>query len=459
MSQQTRTAQPDVALKLLAIDDDPEILAVIGLALEHESFEILTAADSDEGLALFFEKRPQVVLVDLTMPHIDGMKVLERILERDPATEVMLMTGQHSPESAVEAIRKGAADYLTKPLSLTALRERMTALFTQIQNRRRALQLDQELLDVFQFEGIVGRSPLMLDVFAMIRRVAPHFQTVLVNGETGTGKERVAHALHNLSPVAKKPFVVCNCAALTESLLESELFGHVRGAFTGAIQDKVGLFEYAQGGTVFLDEIGDMPPTGQAKLLRVLQNHELQRVGSPAVRHIEVHVIAATNRDLRAMVDEKKFREDLFYRLSMVEIHLPSLSERREDLPLLQRHFVEKFSTQFHKNVKGLTRRAQSLLSRHPWPGNVRELENVIGNACMMAESDVIDVVDLPPYVRASQGESPTNDEVLSIDELQRRHVINVVQRLGGNKQRAAEMLGISRTTLYSILNRTAAAN
>jgi transcriptional regulator with PAS, ATPase and Fis domain len=299
----------------------------------------------------------------------------------------------------------------------------------------------------------------MLDVFSTIRRVAPHFRTALVTGDTGTGKERVAQALHRLSPVGHKTFAVCNCSALTETLLESELFGYVRGAFTGASQDKIGLFEYAQGGTVFLDEIGDMPLTGQAKLLRVLQNQEIQRVGSPAVRPVDVHVIAATNRDLRTLVAEKKFREDLFYRLSMVEIHLPLLSDRMEDLPLLQRHCLEKFAKEFQKSVRGLTRRAQLVLSRYRWPGNVRELQNVIGNACMMTESEVIDVTDLPAYVRNSPAESSTDDEVLSIDELQRRHVIKTVQQLGGNKVKAAEMLGISRTTLYSILNKIEEAN
>jgi transcriptional regulator with PAS, ATPase and Fis domain len=295
----------------------------------------------------------------------------------------------------------------------------------------------------------------MLDVFAKIRRVAPHFQSALITGATGTGKERVAQALHNMSSVANRTFAVCNCSALPETLYESELFGYVRGAFTGALQDKVGLFEYANGGTVFLDEIGDMPLTGQAKLLRVLQNREIQRVGSPVPRRIDVRVIAATNQDLRKLIAERKFREDLFYRLSTVEIHLPSLASRKEDLPLLERHFIEKASAQFQKPVRRLTPRAQMLLSNYDWPGNVRELENVIASACMMSEGDFVDIADLPGYLlesappRVAEGE-----EILTLEEVQRRYVMDTLKRFGGNKIRAAEALGIGKSTIYNILQR-----
>ena len=309
-----------------------------------------------------------------------------------------------------------------------------------------------KLLETSQLESMIGRSPSMLDVLSTIRRIAPHFRTALVTGATGTGKELAAHALHHLSPVSDKTFAVCNCSALTETLYESELFGYVRGAFTGATQDKIGLFEHAQGGTVFLDEIGDMPLAGQAKLLRVLQNHEVQRVGSPVVRRIDVRVIAATNRDLRALTAEKGFREDLFYRLSMVELTLPRLADRKEDLPLLQRHFVEKFAKQFNKPIQGLTRRAQQVLARYHWPGNVRELENVIGNACMMLDGDLINVSDLPEYISASSAADAPDEDVLPLKEMQRRYAINVVRRCGGNKVTAANMLGISRNTLYALL-------
>jgi transcriptional regulator with PAS, ATPase and Fis domain len=281
--------------------------------------------------------------------------------------------------------------------------------------------------------------------------VAPHFRNVLVLGATGTGKELVARALHRLSPVASKQLAVCNCSALVETLMESELFGYVRGAFTGATQDKVGLFEYANGGTVFLDEIGDLPLPAQAKLLRVLQNQEVQRVGSPAARKIDVHVIAATHRDLRALVKEGQFREDLYYRLSMVELHLPRLRDRKEDFPLLLRHFTQKFAAAYNKPIRGITRRAQALLARYSWPGNVRELENVLGNACMMVAGCVIDANDLPSYLTAGTA-SLQQDGLLTLEEIQKRHVLHVLEQVGNNKARAADILDISRATLYSFL-------
>ena len=428
---------------------------LIESALEQPGLEIFTSADPEDGLALFQEKRPEIVLLDMVMPKIGGMDLLEQFVTSNPGTEVILITGYYSTESAVEAIRKGAADYLSKPLDVCALRDRVSTLVNEHRARRFASQLDQKLVDTCQLEGIVGRSPLIMDVFSTIRRVAPHFRAALIMGETGTGKELVAQALHRLSPVADKTFAVCNCSALVETLFESELFGHVRGAFTGATQDKVGLFEYANQGTVFLDEIGDMPLAGQAKLLRVLQNQEVQRVGSPAPRKLDIRFIAATNKDLRALVREQRFREDLYYRLSMVEITLPGLVERKEDLSLLQTYFLEKFAALYNKPVHGITRRAQALLSRHDWPGNVRELENVLGKACMMAEGATIDVRDLPVYLRKVPVLVPAaEDDLISLEELEERHVVRVLKRVGGDKSRAAEVLGISRTTLYKILSR-----
>jgi DNA-binding NtrC family response regulator len=442
------------ALTLLAVDDNPDNLELITAAVENMDVAVFTTVDPEVGFDTFLKVRPRIVLLDLIMPGTTGITLLERILAIDPGTEVILLTSHYSDESAVEAIQKGASDYWTKPLELGKLRSRIAAILGDAAIRKKTLQLDRELLDVSLFEGMVGKSPLMLDVFARIRRIAPHFRTVLLRGATGTGKELVAQALHKLSP-GKAKFAVCNCSALVDTLLESELFGHVRGSFTGATSDKQGLFEYADGGTIFLDEIGELSLPAQAKLLRVLQNRQVQRVGSVTTRSIDVRVIAATHRDLRAMVREGIFREDLYYRLAIMEINLPSLASRGEDLPLLQRYFLQKFATEYRKPIAGLTRRAQARLATHSWPGNIRELENVIGHACMMVEGDLIDIDDLPEGLQTPGDVETVHDEnLLSLEEVQKRHILRVLEAVGGHKARAAEILGIGRATIYQMLSK-----
>jgi DNA-binding NtrC family response regulator len=444
------------SLRLVVIDDDPKNLKFVNFILANAGLEIHTASEPQEGLDLIRRLRPQIVLTDLVMPGVQGMELLQKIVEFDPGIDVILMTGYYSTESAVEAVQKGAADYFPKPFSPEKLRQRIGLIVEEAKRRQRSSTLENELLENFQFEGIIGRSPLMLDLFSKIRRVAPHFRSVLITGPTGAGKELVAKALHQLSG-SEKRFVAVNCSSITESLAESELFGHVKGSFTGANQDKVGVFEYADGGTAMLDEIGEMPLQMQAKLLRVLQNHEVQRVGSPAVTKVDVRVVAATNRDLQEMSRQGKFREDLYFRLSAVELKVPSLAQRPEDLPLLERHFLKAFAAQYNKAVSGLTRRAQTVLARYPWPGNIRELQNVIEHACMMTESDVIDVRDLPERVQNQAAAADADYEVLmSIDQLERRHAQRVLHHVGGNKVRAAEVLGISRTHLYQLLKESA---
>jgi len=440
-------------MRLVVIDDDPKNLKLVQFILANEQLEIHTASDPRAGMELVRRLRPEVILLDLVMPGVQGMEMLERIVEFDPAIDVILITGHYSTESAVEAIQKGASDYFPKPFSAEKLQQRIRQLVEDTQRRQRGLKLEDDLLENFEFEGMVGRSPLMLDLFSKIRRIAPHFRTVLISGPTGVGKELVAKALHQSSPFHAGPFVALNCSAISENLAESELFGHVKGAFTGAQQDKAGIFEYANGGTAMLDEIGDMPLAMQAKLLRVLQNQEFQRVGSPAARKVDVRVVAATNRQLSEMVAQRKFREDLYFRLCMVELKVPSLAERLEDLPLLERHFLKQFAAQYNKPFSGLTRRAQAALARYSWPGNVRELENVFGHVCMMTESDVIDIRDLPEQIcNSSLAENKQSESLLSMDQVERLHARRVLDHVGGNKARAAQVLGISRTHLYQLL-------
>jgi DNA-binding NtrC family response regulator len=440
-------------MKLIVIDDDPQNLKMVQFVLADEELEIHTSADAEGGLELIRRTHPQIVLLDLVIPGVQGMELLEKILDFDPGIDVILMTGYYSTESAVEAIQKGASDYLPKPLSTEKLQQRIHQIADEAKRRQRSLRLDSDLLENFAFEGMVGRSPLMLELFSRIRRIAPHFRSVLVTGGTGAGKELVARALHALSAVKDGPFVPFNCSSISETLAESELFGHVKGAFTGADQNKAGLFEYANGGTAVLDEIGEMPLPMQAKLLRVLQNGELQRVGSPAPVNIDVRVVGVTNRDLVALVKQGKFREDLYFRLSMVELRVPSLTERLEDLPLLQRHFLQHFTAEYKKPISGLTRRAQAALGQYSWPGNVREVQNVLGHACMMTESEFIDIRDLPDSITGHRAERRLEtDALLSIREMDRLHARHVLERVGGNKVRAAEILGISRTHLYELL-------
>ncbi len=446
---------------VLAIDDDTALLELIQETLTHEHLRVLTTTDPSAALEIVASQRPQIVLLDLVMPGANGMEILEKIVALNASIDVVLMTGHYSTDSAVEAIQKGACDYLAKPVPVDKLRERVGRLLEEAQRRHETLELDRKLLEAFQLEGIVGRSPAMLEMFARIRRVAQHFRTILVSGPTGSGKELVARALHKMSTASSGPFAVCNCAAIVETLFESELFGYTKGAFTGATQDKIGLFEFANGGTLFLDEIGEMPLASQAKLLRVLQDQQVQRVGSPVPRKVDVRVIAATNRNLRDLVTEGKFREDLYYRLSMVAIKLPSLRERSEDLPLLQRHFVERFAKQYRKDIQGISHRAQTLLARYSWPGNVRELENVIGNAAMMAEGRVIDVHDVVDLLREPEGERRGQREAngsfvcssrLTLEEVERRYIEKVLHEEDDNVTQTAARLGVPRSTLYQKL-------
>ena len=435
------------------IDHDVEVAedfcrAVLGLPVA-----VLRAGDWDQGLSFYREYLPKMVLMDAELDY--GETPSQTLIAADSTLEVVLTTKRWTQEGALAAIAQGASAQLSKPLVQDEVRQLISGFITHAEIRRHTEKLDNELLESCQFQGIVGRSPRMREVFSKIRRIAPLFQTTLITGATGTGKELIARALQNLGPRSSEKFVVCNCSALTETLLESQLFGHVKGAFTDATTDRAGLFEYANHGTLFLDEIGELSLAAQAKLLRILQSQELQRVGSPVTTIVDVAVIAATNRDVRDLAAKGKFRDDLFYRLSMIEVQLPSLIERKENLPLLQRHFLQYFSTKYGKQLNGISRRAQILLARHTWPGNVRELENAIGNACMMAQGKLIRDIDLPDAIRMQIPKSDKGIGLMTLEEVQARHV-ELLKMVGGNKARAAEVLGVSRATIYDMIARRA---
>lgn len=438
-------------LAILVIDDDDLTIDFVQSALADRPVVVSGASDAATGFVAIRRLRPGFVLLDLILPGGNGIELLAKIREYDPETKVLIMTGQYSTESAVKAIQAGADDYLNKPVSVPTLRGCVDRWLEEKAQQKRAAQLELELLGSSTIEGIVGRAIPILELLTKVRRIAPHFSTALVTGETGTGKELVSRALHAWSG-RRGQFVVCNCASVVGTLFESELFGHKKGAFTGAVSDKEGLVDAAEGGTLFLDELGEVPLDVQAKLLRLLQNRETRRVGEAKSRQVDVRVVAATNRDLRRMVSEGTFREDLYYRLSMVQLQVPNLRDRREDLPLLIRHFLEDFSARYNRPKLLITKRAEAVLCRHSWPGNIRELENALSYACMLTQTFTVDLVDLPDYL--VENRSTDGPDLPTLAEVEYQHVMKVLKACEGNRARAAEVLGISRATLYRFLAR-----
>ena len=450
-------SSPD-AMTVCVLDDEIGMVEMLQESLRCLGFASIGTSDPQYALEMIEKGRVRVVMSDIKMPGMDGLQFLEHALRQDPGIYVVLMTGYYSLDNAISAIKRGAYDYIPKPVDRLRLKKSLDELSESFHRRKRIRTLEQQLLTDVEFHGIIGRSPAMLDVFEMVRKVARHYTNILLIGPTGSGKELIAKSIHQMSPVSQQKFAVCNCSAMVDTLLESQLFGHVRGSFTGATDTRPGLFEYANGGTVFLDEVGETSLAMQAKLLRVIQNREIQRVGSPEVRHVDVRLIAATNRDLRAEVLAGRFREDLFYRLSTIQIRVPTLAERLDDIPMLIQYFLKKYNEAYSKQIRGLTRKTQAVLLQHAWPGNVRELENVISCACLTSVNEFIDVDDLPENLQkpaAQNGKAGDPWRPLPLEEIRRQHIRRVLEACDGNRVRAAQLLGIGRTSLYRFLKRS----
>jgi DNA-binding NtrC family response regulator len=442
---------------LLLVDDDAQIRQLLSEVGTREGFDVLEAADGSIAIEMMQRRHMDLVLLDLHMPRVNGLDVLREARTLGTNPKIALMSGAARVEDAVEAIKLGASEYFAKPLDLPRVRALMAAMRRQFQDRNSVFDSDATLAERLEVCGMIGRSPAIREVFDVIQRLAPHARNVLVTGETGSGKELVARALHEMGPRKAKKLVTVNCSAVVETLFESELFGHVRGAFTGATGDKVGVFEAANGGTVFLDEVGELPAGAQAKLLRTLENGEVQRVGSVELRKVDVRVVAATNRRLDREIAEGRFRADLYYRLNVVEITVPPLRERSEDVPYLTAAFVKKFAKDFGKQITGLTEAAEERLVRRSWPGNVRELRNVIERACLLCEGHLLtegdlarSLVDRPVAVSMAADEEPAGPPPSE------EEVREALDTTGGNKSLAARRLGISRRALYRLIEKYA---
>jgi len=448
-----------VRASILVVDDD------VGV---RESFEAVLAKDYDlsfatqgvEALRILSTKDVNLVLLDVRMPGMDGIEVLRRIKEANEQTDVIVVTAVKSLKTAVEAIKLGAFDYITKPFDIHEILALIKRVVEKQELVKEVLYLRDEVARDHRFENLVGRNARMQEIYALITRIADNNATVLLNGESGTGKEVLARAIHQQSNRNHRPFVAVNCAAIPSELLESELFGHEKGAFTGAIATKVGKFELANGGTLFLDEVGSMRFDLQAKILRALQEREIERVGGTRIIKIDVRVLAATNRDLKKAVEEGTFREDLYYRLNVVPITLPPLRQRRDDVPLLVEHFIAKYNREFNRRVKGFSAGATAALYQYEWPGNVRELENVIERAVALAQSEIISLRELPLDIFILGRDIIEDIQKVGLglrearNQFERHYILTILEKVYWNQTEAARILGLHRNTLLWKLQR-----
>jgi DNA-binding NtrC family response regulator len=458
------TSESEPTAQILIVDDDNGNREGLTLLLRQEGYQITAVDSGEEALQRLEETFFAIVITDLLLPGISGLDILRHIKERMPQTHVILMTGHASTETAVEAMKEGAFDYLTKPINVKELKILLDNALEKSRLVAENLYLRQQLRGKYHFANMIGSSPTMQVIFKQMEKIVQTDSTVLILGESGTGKELVARAVHFNSVRKEKPYIAINCGAIPGELLESELFGHVKGAFTGAVSDKAGKFEAAEGGTIFLDEIGTMPMQLQMKLLRVLQEREVERVGSSRKIRLNVRIISATNADLAELVKTREFREDLYYRLNVIPVHLPPLRERREDIPLLIKHFLKKSCEAQNHPPCSLSGEAAAALQQYDWPGNVRELENVIERAVALVEGESIGVGDLPTQI-SQRPECASvicfplfNEDGVDLPtlvaELECRMIQSALERSGGVKTRAAELLNLNRTTLVEKIRR-----
>ena len=438
--------------RILVVDDEESIRMMLRAVLEEEGYEIIEAADGPEAVKAVEQNSLDLILLDIRMTTMDGIETLTEIRKISPFVPVLMMTAYATVKTAVEALKAGAFEYLAKPLDIEELKILVQKALEYYRLREENLTLKERLGSRFDFSRIIGKGRKMKELFDFLAQVAPSEATVLILGESGTGKELVANAIHHNSPRTQQPFVKVACAALPETLLESELFGHEKGAFTGAIARREGRFQAAHRGTIFLDEVGEMSLAIQTKLLRVLQEREFEPVGSSRTAKVDVRVIAATNKDLGKEIKEGRFREDLFYRLNVIPIHLPPVRERKEDIPALANHFLSLYREKNKKEIKEISPKALDLLIRHDWPGNIRELENCLERAVIVARGELIAPADLPPAIQnlpagKEDAEIPFPAGI-SLQEAEKALILKTLEDAGGNRSRAAEILGINRRTL-----------
>ena len=437
--------------KILIIDDQPSVRFGLRSLLEGEGYRVAEAETGEKGVAAMTENAPQLVVLDLRLPDTDGLELLPRIKAIDDDVPVIILTAHGTIETAIRALKEGAENFLTKPFDSDGLLILVAKTLEQSRVRREHLLigLAQERVAA---EYFIGRSEASLRAHHTVERLAPSDTTVLLQGETGTGKGMMAQLIHRLSPRAEKPFVTINCAGLSRELLESELFGHEKGAFTGAVASKPGLFELAHEGTIFFDEVAEMEPPIQAKVLHVLEHRKFRRVGGVQEKEVDVRLVVATNKNLQGEIKRGRFREDLFYRLSVMPLTLPPLRERRDDILPLVEHFVRRFNQKLNRRVQGVTPKAEAVLQSYEWPGNIREVRNVVERAVILCSGDLIHASDLPLGGEETWegGKREAEDHYLSLDELESLHVRRVLAAAGGNLSRAAEILGVTRTTLYN---------